>query len=178
MVILDISVADGVSLSFVGVSKDHHVHYFPRRIGLYYDLMQASSSALRIRRDASAPASIMSLRILSRITSRFSETVVISVVNNPTRENKEAVFNLEIPEKAFISNFTMLIDGQLIITKVKSKDEADKLYEETREKNQTAGKVESTRPPSYDQPLPDMERFAVSIAVKADSSMVFDLTYI
>ena len=177
--VLSISVVDGISLSFVGVSKDQHVQYAPRKIGIYYDLMpQASSSTLRTRRDASAPASITSLHVLSRITSRFSETVVTSVVSNPTEENKEAVFNLEIPEKAFISNFTMLIDGQLIVAEVASKDEADKLYEEARKKNQTAGKVASSSPPSHDQPLRGMERFIVSIAVKADSSIVFDLTYL
>jgi len=104
--------------------------------------------------------------------------VVSSEITNPTEQNREAVFNLQIPEKAFISNFSMVIDGELIVTEVKAKEEADRLYEEARQKNQTAGKVSSSGPTHESTPLPGMEQFRVSIAVKANSSIQFQLTYL
>ena len=47
------------------------------------------------------------LNIRSDIVYRFAETVVTSTVLNDGFEAKETVFDVSLPEAAFISNFTL-----------------------------------------------------------------------
>ncbi len=55
----------------------------------------------------------------------------------------EAEFELQIPETAFISKFLMVIDGKEYLGEVKEKGEAQKVYDEAKEANKTAGQVKS-----------------------------------
>lgn len=179
-----LSFSDSLSLqSFVATKHEGHAHR-PDLDGLRLDLrseaFENSKSWLsRFRRDVQAKPVVDSVFIESRIASRFAETQVMSVISNPTDQSNNAEFSLQIPEKAFISNFTMLIDGQLIVTEVKSKEEAQTMFEEAMERNQTAGLVSSDN--NYNNYVPKvngMDRFSVAITIKANSNIEFTLTYV
>ncbi len=61
-----------------------------------------------------------SLEVHGQITDRFAETLVEAHMANPSpEEDKEAKFEVQIPETSFISNFTMLIEGELFIAEIK-----------------------------------------------------------
>ena len=77
-------------------------------------------------------ATITSLHVVSNINSRFANTLVSSVVTNVDDTNHEAKFSVQLPEKAFVSNFSMFVNNTLYIGKVKSKKEAEKEYEEAK----------------------------------------------
>lgn len=50
---------------------------------------------------------VQSLIVHSTITTRFATTLVTSVLRNPKNESQEASFSVVLPERAFISNFSM-----------------------------------------------------------------------
>lgn len=50
---------------------------------------------------------IYSLHVDSTVTSRFAHTVITSRFVNKVNESQEAVFEVELPKTAFITNFSM-----------------------------------------------------------------------
>lgn len=50
---------------------------------------------------------IYSLTVDSKVSSRFAHTVIVSRVVNKADTAQEATFQMELPKKAFITNFSM-----------------------------------------------------------------------
>lgn len=119
------------------------------------------------------PPVITTLNIKANVVNRFSTTRMTSIISNPDSVDREANFVVQIPEKAFISNFTMYIDEEFFIAEVKEKAEAEKEYEEAKKRNETAGKVSR----KIVQPARGMEVFSVAVNVAANSKVEFTLTY-
>jgi hypothetical protein len=53
--------------------------------------------------------SIYSLHVRTDVQYRFATTLVTSRVANPANYTQETVFNVFLPEEAFISNFTLYV---------------------------------------------------------------------
>ena len=127
----------------------------------------------RISRAVSDP-STDKLHVVTRVSSRFVQTCVESTITNPGSENREATFLVQMPDSAFISNFTMVIDDDVYVGKVKEKAKAEEDYEEARRQNRTAGLVGAEPPQHADR---HMQVFSVAINVRANSSAHIVLTY-
>ncbi|XP_056396279.1 inter-alpha-trypsin inhibitor heavy chain H6 isoform X2 [Hyla sarda] len=112
---------------------------------------------------------ISSLCIQSTIVSRYAFTKVQTVMVNPHAESKEAIFDLELPNSAFISNFTLTVNGKTHVAEVKEKHQAKKMYDEARRQGKTTAHV-GTR----DR---ETEKFRVSMNVEAGGEITFTLTY-
>ncbi|XP_066436652.1 inter-alpha-trypsin inhibitor heavy chain H6 [Eleutherodactylus coqui] len=112
---------------------------------------------------------INSLCIQSTIVSRYAYTKVQTVMVNPHAESKEAIFDLDLPSSAFISNFTLTVNGRTHVAEVKEKHLAKKMYDEARRQGKTTAHV-GTR----DR---ETERFRVSMNVEAGGEITFTLTY-
>ncbi|KAM9113415.1 LOW QUALITY PROTEIN: inter-alpha-trypsin inhibitor heavy chain H6 [Pangshura tecta] len=109
-----------------------------------------------------------SFSVRSTVVSRYASTRVRTELN-PHAEPKEAVFDLDLPSSAFISNFTTTINGKVYVAEVKEKRQAKKMYDEARRQGQTAAHV-GTR----DR---ETEKFRVSASVAAGSQVSFELSY-
>nr|XP_017199118.2 inter-alpha-trypsin inhibitor heavy chain H4 isoform X5 [Oryctolagus cuniculus] len=112
---------------------------------------------------------IYSLTMHSEVSSRFARTVVTSRVVNRAETLQEATFQLELPRKAFITNFSMTIDGVTYPGKVKEKAAAQELYSAARARGQSASLVKTAGR--------SMEQFQVSVSVAAASKVTFQLVY-
>ncbi|XP_044124669.1 LOW QUALITY PROTEIN: inter-alpha-trypsin inhibitor heavy chain H6 [Bufo gargarizans] len=112
---------------------------------------------------------ISSLHIQSTIVSRYAFTKVQTVMVNPHDESKEAIFDLELPSSAFVSNFTLTVNGKTHVAEVKEKHQAKKMYDEARRQGKTTAHV-GTR----DR---ETEKFRVSVNVEAGGEITFTLTY-
>lgn len=119
--------------------------------------------------------SISAMHIESTVNARYAEVVVTTNVENSWAGDKETTFFFYLPHSAFISKFSMKINNDIFNGVVMEKEEAKKLYEGAKERNETAGHVEqeSTRP---DRRL-DMDMFTVSVNLAANASAVFELRY-
>ncbi|XP_073397080.1 inter-alpha-trypsin inhibitor heavy chain H6 [Dendrobates tinctorius] len=120
-------------------------------------------------RAAKTELTISSLCIQSTIVSRYAFTKVQTLMVNPHAESKEAIFDLELPSSAFISNFSLTVNGKTHVAEVKEKHQAKKMYDEARRQGKTTAHV-GTR----DR---ETEKFRVSMNVEAGGEITFTLTY-
>ncbi|XP_056293786.1 inter-alpha-trypsin inhibitor heavy chain H3 isoform X2 [Pseudoliparis swirei] len=112
---------------------------------------------------------IYSFHINSTVASRYATTVITSRVANRMDESKEIEFQVRIPKNAFISKFTMFIDGQVYDGVVKGKEKAQQQYTEAVSRGQSAGLVSSVGR--------TLEEFKTSVTVAAHKKVTFELTY-
>uniref|UniRef100_A0A7N4PFH4 Inter-alpha-trypsin inhibitor heavy chain H3 n=1 Tax=Sarcophilus harrisii TaxID=9305 RepID=A0A7N4PFH4_SARHA len=112
---------------------------------------------------------IYSTKINCKVTSRFAHNVVTTRAVNRADTAKEVSFDVELPKTAFITNFTMTIDGVTYPGNVKEKEVAKKQYEKAVSQGKTAGLVKASGR--------KLEKFTVSVNVAAGSKVTFELTY-
>ncbi|NXY21459.1 ITIH3 inhibitor, partial [Atrichornis clamosus] len=112
---------------------------------------------------------IYSMKIDSKVTSRFAHNVITSRAVNRENVSKEVFFDVELPKTAFITNFSMTIDGVTYPGTIKEKEAAKKQYEKAVSRGQTAGLVKASGRKT--------EKFTVSVNIKAASKVTFELTY-
>uniref|UniRef100_A0A8C3KBE3 Inter-alpha-trypsin inhibitor heavy chain H3 n=1 Tax=Calidris pygmaea TaxID=425635 RepID=A0A8C3KBE3_9CHAR len=112
---------------------------------------------------------IYSMKIDSKVTSRFAHNVITSRAVNRGNVPKEVFFDVELPKTAFITNFSMTIDGVTYPGTIKEKEVAKKQYEKAVSKGQTAGLVKASGRKT--------EKFTVSVNIAAASKVTFELTY-
>ncbi|KAM6062401.1 inter-alpha-trypsin inhibitor heavy chain H3-like [Chlamydotis macqueenii] len=112
---------------------------------------------------------IYSMKIDSKVTSRFAHNVITSRAVNRGNVHKEVFFDVELPKTAFITNFSMTIDGVTYPGTIKEKEVAKKQYEKAVSKGQTAGLVKASGRKT--------EKFTVSVNIEAGSKVTFELTY-
>ncbi|XP_045166399.2 inter-alpha-trypsin inhibitor heavy chain H3-like [Mercenaria mercenaria] len=129
----------------------------------------ASCTALAVLGQADVSPRVYSLHIRTDIQFRFATTLVTSRVANPANYSQETVFDVILPQEAFISNFTLEINGVVYPGIVKDKNKAKKEYEEAKKKGQTTGIVSQERR--------DTRTFKVKITVAAFGKSTFNLTY-
>ena len=63
---------------------------------------------------------------------RFAETTIETSVKNNYDVIREAKIDVLLPMDAFVTKFTMLVNGKLIVGKVDEKKKADQLYSKVR----------------------------------------------
>ncbi|XP_061780032.1 inter-alpha-trypsin inhibitor heavy chain H3-like isoform X2 [Nerophis lumbriciformis] len=112
---------------------------------------------------------VYSVTVDCTVASRFAHTVMTSKALNKANVSKEIFFEVDLPKTAFITNFSMEIDGQVYVGEVKEKEKAKKQYEKAVSSGQTAGLVKVSGR--------KMEKFSVSVNVAAQSNVTFVLTY-
>ncbi|XP_065334844.1 inter-alpha-trypsin inhibitor heavy chain H4-like [Cloeon dipterum] len=110
------------------------------------------------------------LHIKSDIRARYAKTFVTSKVVNPSDKAQEVVYQMTIPETAFISNFTMLLDDELMKGQVKERTEAKHEYHAAKESGQTAGHVATAT-------VRDSNQVRISVNVGPQSKVTFNVTY-
>ncbi|XP_039209823.1 inter-alpha-trypsin inhibitor heavy chain H3-like isoform X2 [Crotalus tigris] len=109
------------------------------------------------------------VKIDCSVTSRFSRNVITSRAVNRANVSKEARFDVELPKTAFISNFTLTIDGVTYPGIIKEKEVAQKQYQQAVSRGQTAGLVVASGRKT--------EKFSVSVNIASSSKVTFQLTY-
>ncbi|XP_051544824.1 inter-alpha-trypsin inhibitor heavy chain H2-like [Myxocyprinus asiaticus] len=112
---------------------------------------------------------VKSYKVESRITSRFAHTTVKSSVVNSGPNAQSISFNVQIPKRAFINNFTMNVNGITFVGSVKEKTAARKLYAQARARGKAAGIVRTNSQ--------EMETFKTEVHVLPGSKVEFELHY-
>ncbi|XP_037366480.1 inter-alpha-trypsin inhibitor heavy chain H2 [Talpa occidentalis] len=112
---------------------------------------------------------LYSHKVQSTITSRMANTIIQTKVVNNSPEPQNIVFDVQIPKGAFISNFSMTVDGMTFTSSVKEKTVGRALYSQARAKGKTAGLVRSR--------ALDMENFKTEVNVLPGAKVQFELHY-
>uniref|UniRef100_A0A3B3Z8E8 Uncharacterized protein n=1 Tax=Periophthalmus magnuspinnatus TaxID=409849 RepID=A0A3B3Z8E8_9GOBI len=111
---------------------------------------------------------IKSYRIESHVTSRFAHTTVRSHVVNSGAKAQTIGFNVQIPKRAFISNFTRNVNGIIFKGSVKEKSVAQNLYNRAKARGKAASILANSQ---------DMETFQTEVYVPPGSNIEFELNY-
>ncbi|XP_003827849.3 inter-alpha-trypsin inhibitor heavy chain H2 [Pan paniscus] len=112
---------------------------------------------------------LYSYKVQSTITSRMATTMIQSKVVNNSPQPQNVVFDVQIPKGAFISNFSMTVDGKTFRSSIKEKTVGRALYTQARAKGKTAGMVRSS--------ALDMENFRTEVNVLPGAKVQFELHY-
>merc|ERR1712117_610462 len=115
------------------------------------------------------PPVITQFHVRSDVQFRYAKTVAESYVKNPNAVAGEVAFELVLPDTAFVSNFSMLIDGVEYIAKVDEKEEAQETYDREVAAGNNAGIV--------NQDTRDANLIRVSVNIAAHGKVRFRLTY-
>ena len=108
----------GVKLKSSGthllVLRDNSVHW---------NALRLSGSSFRSRRDAdgggSSPVEVRQFHVSSVLYSRFATVTIDSEVLNAAQDaSREIAFRVQVPETAFMSNFSMVVDGRTYLAQV------------------------------------------------------------
>merc|ERR1712130_340491 len=118
---------------------------------------------------ATEPLETTKFHIKSEVQFRYARTVVESTVSNPDTVAQLASFALVIPDSAFISTFSMEIEGEEYKARVEEKEEAEKTFEKALNRGRGAGLVS--------QDAKDANKFTVSTNIEGGQEVVFRLTY-
>merc|ERR1711879_559993 len=89
---------------------------------------------------------ITRFNVETEIQMRYAVTKVEMQVKNLASEAGEVVFDMYIPEEAFVSNFTMEIKDQTYIAKVEEKETAKEIFDASET---SSGLVQSQRDPEF-----------------------------
>nr|XP_020736200.1 inter-alpha-trypsin inhibitor heavy chain H2 [Odocoileus virginianus texanus] len=112
---------------------------------------------------------LYSYKVQSTITSRVANTVIQTKVENHSPQPQNVVFDVQIPKGAFISNFSMTVDGTTFTSSIKEKTVGRALYAQARAKGKTAGLVRSR--------ALDMEDFKTEVSIAPGAKVQFELHY-
>merc|ERR1711971_491681 len=118
---------------------------------------------------ATEPLETTKFHIKSEFQFRYARTVVESAVSNPDTVAQVGSFSLVIPDSAFISAFSMEMDGEEFKARVEGKEEAEKTFEKALSRGRGAGLVS--------QDAKDANKFTVSTNIEGGQEVVFRLTY-
>ncbi|KAL8563007.1 hypothetical protein ACOMHN_004699 [Nucella lapillus] len=148
------------------------------------DSANARSLNLRQRREivnpgasdttTAAAVDVRQFHVNSTLYSRFAKVTMDSEVENRVGEGgREVTFQVQVPEAAFMSSFTMVVGGVKHLAQVLEKEAAEKKYQEAKERNQTAGQVKQV-PVKMQR---GMELFQITVNLAPHSSATFTLVY-
>uniref|UniRef100_G1LNJ1 Inter-alpha-trypsin inhibitor heavy chain 4 n=1 Tax=Ailuropoda melanoleuca TaxID=9646 RepID=G1LNJ1_AILME len=112
---------------------------------------------------------IYSLTVDSKVSSRFAHTVITSRVVNKADTMQEATFQVELPRRAFITNFSMIIEGVTYPGIIKKKAAAQEQYSAAVARGESAGLVKAAGRKT--------EQFQVSVSVAPTAKVTFELVY-
>jgi len=113
---------------------------------------------------------ITKFHVNTDIQMRYAVTKVTVQMKNPDSDSQEAVFDMYIPEDAFVSNFSMKIKDKTYVAKVETKEKAKTIFENS---GSNAGLVQNRERSDFKE----TNHIAFSAKVDAFDKVVFELTY-
>ena len=116
---------------------------------------------------------ITSMHVESKIVARLARVLVTTYVRNDEGISHETQFTFQLPDTAFISNFTMTVGNKIIPGIVKEKGYASNIYEDSKKQGVSAAIIDFTT----QNPNREMKIFTVSVNNAAKSKAVFKLQY-
>lgn len=107
------------------------------------------------------------LKLSTDVNNGYAITTVEEKLNNPAETAVEDQFSFLIPEEAFISGFSLIIDGKEYRADVLPREEASERFESAASEGRTAGLLETK----------DENLFVYALSFEPGQSIIVKLTY-
>uniref|UniRef100_W5KEN7 Inter-alpha-trypsin inhibitor heavy chain 5 n=1 Tax=Astyanax mexicanus TaxID=7994 RepID=W5KEN7_ASTMX len=112
---------------------------------------------------------IQELSVQTTIISRYAFTAVSCTMFNRHTAATQGVFQFQVPQAAYISNFTMIVGGRVFPSQIKAKEKKVKKDKEQNGKSKTKEAAEVSDG--------EMETFRMAVTIPGRNRAVFLLTY-
>jgi Ca-activated chloride channel homolog len=96
--------------------------------------------------DGTVPLPILGIQIRLEVTGIMVHGTVTQTFRNPTSDVIECVYVFPLPERAAVHHMEMRIGERRIVSVIKEKEEAKRVYEQARQEGRKAALVEQERP--------------------------------
>uniref|UniRef100_A0A671N8J2 Inter-alpha-trypsin inhibitor heavy chain H3 n=1 Tax=Sinocyclocheilus anshuiensis TaxID=1608454 RepID=A0A671N8J2_9TELE len=127
---------------------------------------------LKLRSYSLSQIEVQSTRMDCKVASHFVHTVMTTKALNTANASQEVFFEVDLPKTAFITSFSIEIEGRIYVSEVKEKEQARQQYESAVSSGQTAELFLL-----FGASGRKMETFSVSVNIAPQSSVTFTLTY-
>lgn len=107
------------------------------------------------------------LKLSTDVNNGYANTTVEEKLYNPANASVEDSFSFLIPEEAFISGFSLIIDGEEYKAEVLEKEEASKRFDTAVSEGRTAGLLETK----------EKNLFSYALSFEPGQSIIIKLTY-
>src|SRR5262249_61792562 len=100
---------------------------------------------LRVPPDGLVPLPVLDMRVEMEVTGILVHGTVTQTFRNSTTDVIECLYVFPLPEQAAVHRMELRIGERLIVSILKEKEEAQKVYEQARQGGRKAALVEQTR---------------------------------
>jgi Vault protein inter-alpha-trypsin domain len=107
------------------------------------------------------------LKVTANVNNGYANTTVEEKLSNPTSSSVEDSFSFLIPEEAFISGFSIIVDGKEYKAEVLKKEEASRKFDTAASEGRTAGLLETK----------GKHLFSYALNFEPGQSIIVKLTY-
>ncbi|MFC1774937.1 VIT domain-containing protein [Nanoarchaeota archaeon] len=97
------------------------------------------------------------LDVKSRIINHIAEVLVVQEFTNTLEKASNAIYKFPLPENAAVFESIITIGKRKIVSKIKEREEARKIYEKAREEGRTASLLEQQRPNLFTQMISNVQ---------------------
>ncbi|XP_041059074.1 inter-alpha-trypsin inhibitor heavy chain H2 [Carcharodon carcharias] len=167
---LEIIAGDFSDVSHIGIpGSDENTDGPPANINRYERRQKRNDDNIEeeVEDHMDEQLTIHSYKVKSIITSRLAETVFSTKVVNKESSAQNVAFNVQIPQGAYISNFTMTVNDITFVGSVHEKSVARNLYAQARAQGKAAGIIRTS--------AHEMESFKAEVNVPGGSKVSFEL---
>uniref|UniRef100_A0A3B3QT90 Inter-alpha-trypsin inhibitor heavy chain family member 6 n=1 Tax=Paramormyrops kingsleyae TaxID=1676925 RepID=A0A3B3QT90_9TELE len=112
---------------------------------------------------------VTDFHIRCKVVSRYAFTTVTSSIWNQLSITKEAAFEVNLPDSAFISNFSITSNNKTYTAQVTERGVAKRIYDEAKRKGKAAGLVATKER--------ETEKFRVVVSIPPGARTSFSLSY-
>ncbi|XP_072568985.1 inter-alpha-trypsin inhibitor heavy chain H6 isoform X1 [Paramormyrops kingsleyae] len=136
----------------------------------YGDGVGTQSPRVRRQSQWSSPGlKVTDFHIRCKVVSRYAFTTVTSSIWNQLSITKEAAFEVNLPDSAFISNFSITSNNKTYTAQVTERGVAKRIYDEAKRKGKAAGLVATKER--------ETEKFRVVVSIPPGARTSFSLSY-
>jgi len=140
---------------------------FPLAAAAVLAMVLVSLSPMFVASAEGTGVQLAAVRTRTHIDNSYAVTNLWVNLRNPSDADIEETFQFQIPDDAFISNFSLTLRGKTYYATVMEKAEADKAYQDAKDSGNNAGLVSSR----------GRSTFAYSVNVAARSNVSVGLRY-
>jgi len=166
LLLMMVSCSLGLPSSYIGGLPSSYIG------GLPSSYIGGLPNSRIVKRQAAKPSDnvrITQLHVNSEIQFRYARTTVESQMKNFGNVAETTRFQAILPDKAFISNFSMVVGQTEYVAQVKPKDAAKKEFDQQVSLGSGAGLVE--------QDTRDANVFQINANIEPEEKVLFRLTY-
>ncbi|NJK37132.1 MAG: after-VIT domain-containing protein [Oscillatoriales cyanobacterium RM2_1_1] len=130
---------------------------------------------IRSQKDISAVFPLKKTDVKARVTGNISRVEVTQTFENPFSESLEAIYVFPLPDEAAVDDMEIKIGDRTIKSLIKTREQAQEIYQQARQQGRTAGLLEQERDNIFTQSLANIKPGEqIQVTIRYTDSLKFE----